>query len=141
MSEGWIKAYRRMLNHPCLSQHDERGLWLTLLLRASHEPSEVRFRGKVVKLARGQLAISMREEAERGGTSHKRLRIILAMMCREGMITVGTAKGTQFSIVTICNYDLFQDLGAQPATRKGHSQGTVRAHRTRREERIYLRDS
>lgn len=127
MSDGWIKVWRRLLSHPCLTQHDERGLWLTLLLRASHEPTEVRFRGKVVKLERGQLAISLREEAERGGTGHKRLRNIIELMKREGMLTLDTEKGTHFSILTICNYDSFQTEGAQPRARKGHSRGTVGA--------------
>lgn len=127
MADGWIKVWRRLLNHPCLTQHDERGLWLTLLLRAAHEPTEVRFRGKVVKLARGQLAISLREEADRGGTSHKRLRNIIDLMRREKMLTLDTAKGTHFCVLTICNYEHFQAEGAQPKARKGHSRGTVGA--------------
>lgn len=127
MTDGWIKIWRRLLNHPCLTQHDERGLWLTLLLRAAHEPTEVRFRGKVVELKRGQLAISLREEAERGGTTHKRLRNIIDLMRREGMLTLDTDRGTHFCILTICNYDNFQTEGAQPKARKGHSRGTVGA--------------
>lgn len=133
-SDGWIKVWRRTLNHPCLTQHDERGLWLTLLLRAAHEPTEVRFRGKVVKLARGQLAISLREEAERGGTSYKRTRSIVDLMRREKMITLGADKGAHFCILTICNYDEFQTEGAQSKAQKGRSQGALRAQSGRTEQ-------
>lgn len=134
MDEGWVAAYRRMINHPALQRHDEKGIWLTLLLRAAHKPADVRFRGKVVKLERGQLAISLREEAERGGTSYKRLRNIIDAWRREGMLTLGADKGAHFCILTICNFDAFQDVGAQSQAQKGRTRGALGAHSGRTEQ-------
>jgi len=127
---GWIRLYRCAADHPCLQSADALGVWCHLLTRAARREHEGRFRHRSVKLAIGQLADSVVKMAERLGLSHKRLRTILAMFEREGMILVGKARGKPFSLITICKFSHFQDIeltGANPGAKP-------RANRTRKKD-------
>jgi hypothetical protein len=127
---GWIRLYRCAADHPCLQSADALGVWCHLLTRAARREHEGRFRHRSVKLAIGQLAESVVKLAERLGLSHKRLRTILAMFEREGMVLVGKARGKPFSLITICKFSHFQDIeltGANPGAKP-------RANRTRKKD-------
>jgi hypothetical protein len=124
---GWVKLHRKAADHPALKRFDELGVWSMLLMRAAREPTTVRFRGKLVKLDRGQIAASVRGLAEKGGIGHGRMRNILSMFSAQGMLTVSTAPHSAFSLITICNYERFQDRQestTQSRTQAQHSQNT-----------------
>lgn len=108
MDNGWIRAHRTMLDHPLLQRADEIGLWVRLLLLATHRPQRIRFRGRIIALERGQAAIVMTDLVEPEGLSRKRLRLIVDSWVKDGMLTISSAKGQACSIVTICNFDTYQ---------------------------------
>lgn len=108
MDNGWIKAHRAMLSHPLLQRADAMGVWIRLLMMAAHEPTMVSFRGKPVTLERGQVAVSVLALAGELGLSHKRLRLILENLASQNSLTMGQGKGKAFTVVTLCNYELYQ---------------------------------
>lgn len=135
MSPGWIKKHRSADEHPCLQEFDAAGVWDRLLLRAAYRPRRELINGVWVTLERGQLAVSLSSLAEKGGIKRKRMRTIIGRFVANGMITVGQVKGHAASLVTICNYDLYQssedadeDREGQPRANEGPSSGQPRAN-------------
>jgi hypothetical protein len=132
MDEGWIVVARKANDHPCLQAFDARGVWDKLLLLAKFRPCRALAGGHEIELLRGQLAVSIRGLAEAGGISHKRIRTIMEIFARSGMVKTVPAKGKALSIVTICNYDVYQGADDTEGTAQGtvgaqvgHSRGTL----------------
>lgn len=123
MANGWIKLHRATLDHPLLRKHDARGLWAELLLRASVMPTRVQLRGCPVALERGQVACVLTDLAERGGMTRKRMRLIMDSWVADGMLKLGQAKGRAFSIVTICNFDVWQSQADIEGPSSGPEKG------------------
>lgn len=129
MDAGWIKAHRAMLRHPLLQRADVLGVWMRLLLMAAHEPVRVMYRGKTIQLERGQAAVSVHALADELGLTHKRLRIILGRMVSENSLRLGQSEGKAFTLVTICNYDLYQ----APQESEGKGSGKAKGKRGAKE--------
>ena len=107
MSGGWIKAWRSMIDHPALQRADELGIWTTLLFGAAHKNTRVRCRGVIYNLDRGQLVISLRRLAKKMGVRYGRLREVIKLLKNEHMIAL--TSNTAATVITICNYNKFQD--------------------------------
>lgn len=120
---GWIIVARSADDHPCLRAFDARGVWEKLLLMAAYKAHRTRLSGQWVELRRGQLAASVSSLAEEGGITRKRMRTILSLFARSGMVEMVQAKGHAFTVITVCNYDLYQ---VEP-NGEGHPNGQARA--------------
>ena len=107
----------------------EREAWIWMISSAVWKDQTVRVGKHVVRLERGQLCYSTRFMAEAFGWHHSRLRRFLDRLeirSATGRKT-GTAAGTAPTVITITNYDQYQDWKAQPtqdATQLRHSSDT-----------------
>lgn len=85
-----------------------------------------------VRVQRGQIAVAVRYLAEAWQWSKSSVDRFLTRL--ETGTMIGTHAGTQYSIITICNYDKYQadcDLGG---TRVGTGSGTRAGHERDKEE-------
>ena len=66
-NEGWIKVYRKIMDHPdyFAEPFTRIGAWMDLVLMANYAPGFVRIRGIRVEIEAGQVAISAYQLAER----------------------------------------------------------------------------
>src|SRR3546814_15675068 len=96
------------MEHPvCANEaHTEREAWLALIEEAAYEERSYRIGKHVVKAERGQLVGSVRLFAERWKWSKSRVGRFLKRLEIEAMI--GTQGGTDYSVITICNYEVYQ---------------------------------
>ena len=108
--DGWIKLCRRCSRHPDLRTFEEKGVWCDLLMLAASRSTTTMVNGVEVSLERGQLALVLTSWAAEHGINHRRLRAILAYFREKQMIDLATAKGKAGTIVTICNYGIYQSL-------------------------------
>jgi hypothetical protein len=108
--DGWIKLCRRCSRHPDLRTFEEKGVWCDLLMLAASRSTTTMVNGVEVGLERGQLALVLTSWAAEHGISHQRLRAILAYFSKKQMIDLATVKGKAGTIVTICNYGIYQSL-------------------------------
>lgn len=125
---GWVRFGRQIPRHPCLKRDDARGIWDRLLTESAWKPTPVWIAGETVTLSVGQLLLSVRDWSREGGTPYKRLRAIFATFVRHGMIEMVAAKGAAGTIVTVCNYALYQNI----APEEGAAEGAARAHEGRK---------
>lgn len=136
---GFIAIDRGMYDHPVFQGRDE---WLRafqwLIAQAAYKPCGVRLRYGVADLQRGQLARTVRAlAAEWQWTKSKVWRFLKALeaeamlTCASASTQAGTRSGTKsgtriaqrVTVITICNYDKFQNLSRPSTARAGQKAG------------------
>lgn len=103
MDRGWIKIYRSLLDWEWFDDAETVKLFIYLLLSANYE--DKKWRGMVVE--RGQYVVGIEALAKRLKTTRQKIRTRLEKMEKYG--TIRTATTNRFTIVTICNYESYQD--------------------------------
>ncbi len=134
MAKGLFLIGREMFDHPVVGLKKPQwfAAWTWMIGEASWKSRSINIAGKTVILQRGQLSCSLRFMSERLGMTIKGLRVFIKRLEKDTLIV--TAKGTGQTIITICNYDIYQDyekyraqLRAQLGAKEGHSRGTAGA--------------
>lgn len=117
---GYIKIDRSILYHPALQKKDrsfcEIGAWLWLLLEASFLDRKFRIGNSEVKLKRGQLCSSLTYMANAFNWHKSKVQRYLDRLILNGSITTETPKDAPAdmpNIITICQYDLYQDTPSE----------------------------
>ena len=101
--EGWVRIHRKMLSWQWYDDMPTKCLFLHLLLISNYTQSE--WHGITVE--RGQIVTSYKNLATQTGLSVQQTRLALDKLQRTKEITIKTTN--KFSIITICNYDSYQD--------------------------------
>lgn len=122
--EGWIKLHRKISENGLWQcEPFTRGqAWVDLLLLASHQKTFFYVRGIKINLERGQLAWSETKLADRWKWSRTKLRKFLNDMEKEQQII--QQKGNVIQIVTVVNYDNYQQKEQQSGQQKNNRKTT-----------------
>jgi hypothetical protein len=125
--EGWIKLYRQLFDNTLwLSEPFTRGqAWIDLLLLANYEPSFYYKRGNKINIERGQIGRSEVELSDRWHWSRTKLRKYLNDLEKEQQII--QHKSTVTLIITVVNYDKYQEKEQQVRQQK-NSRKTAEKH-------------
>lgn len=110
---GFVLIHRQILEDTAFRSDAEAMAFAWLVLRASWKPCNVRYKDRSISLQRGDLAISVRDMAERLDRSKDWAKRFLDRLTNRDMIKITTATGV--NIISICNYDKYQaeiDRGA-----------------------------
>lgn len=143
---GYYLMHRGWLDHPAFGSRAREPLcraaaWCWLIEEAAYEPIQVRVAGKSIDLKRGQLSISLRNMAEAWGWGHERCRRFLRELAERDMIETAAVPGretgreTAATVITICNYDKFQDR--RKLSRQQARQETRQQPSEKRDSAIY----
>lgn len=116
MSKGAIWLHRQLLDCAEVADPFALAVWVHLLLRASHKPCRLMFRGKTFAVERGQLVTSLRQLEADTKVPLQRLRTILNRFAVADMAKINTAGNTAATVVTICKYEEYQALTAATNT-------------------------
>lgn len=122
--EGYIKLYRQLTDNPLWKEKPfTRGqAWVDMLFKANYADRETYIKGQRVMIKRGQLLRAVHNLAEDWGWSVNKVRRFTLDLTQQGMIQVfGTPYGT---LITIENYEAFQDERRADETPDGISDGT-----------------
>ena len=124
---GWVKIYRRILDNPAFRNEAEAMCFAWMVLRAQWRDTEVRYKGRVIRLRRGELAISLRDMADDWEWSKSRCERFIDRL-KTGTLTE-TRTETGVTIITICNYSKYQDpedeAGTVAETEAGQDRDTT----------------
>lgn len=126
---GYVHLHRDLLDHPAFRNDAEALSFAWMFARASWRPVRLRYKGHAISLARGQLAISIRDMAAAIDRDKAWVERLFKRLKSEKMIETQVETGV--SIVTICNYDKFQPLSERGETtdatpRKTHGETRAR---------------
>lgn len=123
-NKGWIKIHRRLLDWEWYSDTNMVRLFLHLLLKANS--SDRRWQGREVP--RGSLVTSRATLEAETGLSQKTIRTCLARLIATGEIEVEATH--RFSIITICNFDNYQESEQGERPTGGQVNGQQTANQT-----------
>ena len=121
---GYVKAYRARFIHPMF----EGGPWCRgyawdwMVSQAAWREHQVEIKGRIIQVNRGQFTASVRFMADKFGWSKSTVVRFLTRLKTETMI--GTEDGTGQLVVTICNYNKYQDQSEVAGTEDGTASGT-----------------
>lgn len=119
MSIGYIKFYRCITEHWIYPNHRKLTpfeVWVDLLMMANYEDKKAVMDGKPVDVKRGQILRSQKNLALRWMWGDKEARNFLKTLQKDKMILLQPCK--KWTLVTICNYDTYQDSGNTEATQR-----------------------
>jgi DNA-binding transcriptional MerR regulator len=100
---GWIKLHRKFLDWEWFNKSEAVHLFLYMLIKANHK--DAKWQGNDVK--RGQFISSLGNISNATGISIQQIRTILKKLEKTNEIEVKST--SQFTIVTICKYESYQD--------------------------------
>lgn len=98
-----------------------RDAWLWLIANAAWKDRRVNHKGKMIDLKRGQALAGRAFLAETWGWGEKQVRNFLEQLSAENMIEKGQSSGHWANVVTVCNYDAYQNSNAESSQSRGQS--------------------
>ena len=124
--EGWIKLHRKLGDqYLWTAEPFTRGqAWVDLVMLASYETSFFYIRGNRVDVQRGQLAWSERKLSFRWKWSRTKIKNFLKDLEKE--LQISQQKTQLISIITIINYEEYQQKEPQNIPQKDHRKTTER---------------
>ena len=135
---GYITITRRIFKHPLLQDADYFRAWVWLISEAAWKPRRVRITNgrasEIIEIGRGQLTHSRSYMAAAWGWSEKRVRTFLNRLKLDGMIDTQT--GRLQTVITVCNYDVYQVPFYDEDRQKGQQTGRQRAGKGPEEEEL-----
>ena len=127
---GWIKIHRKFLDWEWFNKSESVHLFLYMVLKANHKDNK--WQGNDVK--RGQFISSLGNISSATGITIQQIRTILKKLEKTNEIKVKST--SQFTIVTICKYECYQD--EEETTNKlttNHQQTTNKQSTTNKNEK------
>lgn len=104
---GFVRIYRRLIeDHPAFRNDAEAMAFAWMIMKASWQPTSVRYKGKRFNLARGEVVVSQRDMARAMDRDKAWVERLWKRLSREAMIE--TRREAGLSVIIICNYDTFQ---------------------------------
>ena len=119
--EGWIKLHRQIIdNEFYLSEKFTRiQAWIDLLMLATIKPRTVFIRGNAIKIERGQLCWAVYSLASRWQWNKRTVLRYLSMLTKKQQIEYKVHNRIT-TVITIQNYDRYQDDTQQSAQQSGN---------------------
>lgn len=115
MHRGFVKLWRKSLDSPVWKNADLWRFWSWCLLKATHTPFAELVGYQCVPLEPGQFVFGRKLAARETGLSERTIRTCVVTLSKLQNVTIETTN--KFSVLTIVNWELFQDAG-QLATNK-----------------------
>ena len=100
---GWIKIHRKFLEWEWFNKSEAVHLFMYMLLKANHKDGK--WQG--IEIKRGQFISSLGNISNATGISVQTIRTILKKLEKTNEIELKST--SQFTIVTICKYECYQD--------------------------------
>lgn len=107
MDRGYAKLWRKIFDSGWYTKPLTCHLAIHLILKANHKDKKFIFNKKEMVCKRGQLITGRNQLAKETGLSTQNIRTSLDTLSNCGFLTIKSTN--KFSIITICNYDSYQD--------------------------------
>lgn len=118
---GFIAMQRDAFSHPLLKDGERFRAWFWLVANAAWKQTRHDARGKTIIVERGQICAGREHLAKEWGWSPSAVERFLTRLETEQMIGRETGQGK--SIITICNYDKYQDCAPETGQTSGQQTG------------------
>jgi len=141
MDNWWIKIYRCLLEKGYYKDSEFIHLWVHLLLKANHEDKEFLFNWKIQICKRWQLITWILSIAKETWINRRKIERWLKLF--ESVKQIVKQSNNKFSLITVINYDEFQESGKQnvkPVWSKCEASGNKQEYKNIRIEEYNSHD-
>jgi DNA-binding transcriptional regulator YhcF (GntR family) len=135
-NSGWVKLHRELLEKDISQNVILFAIWHFLLLAAVYKETQLLWNGKQKKLQPGQAVIGIRELAQRWDISSRTVHKWLDYLEKTGRIVKESC--TRGTIVTICNWDVYQISEDESFTQSKHE---VNAEETQSKREVNVEET
>lgn len=141
---GWIKLFRSVKNHWLWSNGKKLTYfeaWILILIEVNHDSEKCLIDGELIDCNRGEKLYSLQTWCKLFNWSIQNVRTFFKLLEKDNMIKLkGLRKTTR---LTVCNYDIYQQIQQTANTQLTHSQQTANTQLTtikelKNEKNIYL---
>ena len=124
---GYIFLHRKLMNNPIWKDKPfcKSAAWIDLLMRANWKQSKILIGNTDISVERGEILNSIMELGNAWGWSRKKVSSFLDYLEKGNM--VGQKRNNKFTLITICNYDTYNDVNLLIEHQK-NINGTSTAH-------------
>lgn len=124
----WVRVQAEIFEHPIFDGDElsTREAWLWLVAKAAWKPTKHRVGMTMVDVPRGSLMVTVRQLQDAWGWGSGRVQRVLNLFENQHMIA--RESGTGKTLISICNYDKYQDRGTEAAQER-HTDGTQAAQK------------
>ncbi|MBN77052.1 MAG: hypothetical protein CMO36_02450 [Verrucomicrobiaceae bacterium] len=112
---GWICLHRNLRKHWVYQNPVYLKIWIEFLLLANFDRRESVINNRVVVLKKGQFIFGRKEFSKRLGVTEHQIRRFITNAITTNM--VHKVNRHKYSIITITNYDIYQERRQQSATK------------------------
>lgn len=111
MHRGYVRDYRKGIEHPLFSRPLIWHFWVYCRLRANHKNTEIDFNGFPLRLERGCFVMSIGSASRDTGLSIQNIRTAIKILESHKMIKKSTSEVTkQATIINVIKFDTYQPL-------------------------------
>ena len=126
---GWVSTHRQIWDHWLWQDKpfSYGQAWIDILLLVNHSDNKILFNKKLETVKRGSRITSIRKLSERWGWSRTKTAKFLEMLESDKMIVKHS--DTKKTLLTVVNYNTYQDSQDTKKTLKGHRKATEKPQR------------
>lgn len=137
MLNGYIKLHRQILETSFYKDPNSLYLAVHLLFLANWKDTKFTWNTEVQILKKGQLITGRKKLAEDSGLTENKIRRSLIVLENAEFIAIKTT--SQFSLITICNWDVYQcdDVVAPPTDHQRITNGSPHIKKDKKNKNIY----
>jgi len=110
-NNGWITLHRKLLKNPICEKPSYLSVWIHLLLMANHEETSFIWNNRRQVLKKGQLLTGLKVLSKKTRIAQGTVYRILNYLENEKQIE--QRKTTKFTVITIVNWDRYQESEKQ----------------------------
>ncbi len=116
MSGNWIKLHRKLLDSDTFKNEKLLKIWIWILLKANHKDNTFLLGRKKLTTKRGQFIMGLNRASEHLDLAKNTIHYWVNYLEKIGK--VGLKKTNKYTIITIQNYDLYQDVGLKKNSKR-----------------------
>jgi hypothetical protein len=124
---GWVKLHRKLLNSSVFQNPNILKFWVWCLLKATHTEYETRIGIQKVTLLKGQFPFGRDTAAVELNMKPTTVYKYLNQLKKENLIEVNS--NNKFSVVTIVNWELYQEEEGEPCQLRDNNVTTKEQQR------------
>ncbi len=106
MHRGYIKDWRKSLDHPLFKKPLVWHFWGYCLKKAAYKDTECFINGQVIKIPKGSFVFGRRVAAAETGLTERQIRTALKHLEKLQNLTIETTN--RYSIISITKWDIYQ---------------------------------
>ena len=139
MRAGWICLHRKLEDNPRFKDSAFVHIWIYFLMKSTHAPLKVMFKGDVIELKPGQFITGRKAISEATGINESKVRRVIKTLEIDQQID--HQKSNLNSLVSILNWDQYQTSdqpNGQPVTNQRPTSDHIQQHNNETTEQLVL---